>query len=59
MNEYNVPVLSVLPKGRVEWAVSGPFLYGIDRTGQVFRLGRPSPKGAPDLLTRIRKWWRS
>lgn len=33
-----VPVARALPVGRLEWAQDGPFLYGVDRIGQVFKI---------------------
>lgn len=53
MTTHVIPVVTK-PTGRVEWAILGPFLYGIDRAGNVFKLGRAKPpKGAPRLLNRL------
>lgn len=51
---HNVPVLEKLPTGCVEWAAVGPFLYGIDQAGNVFKLGRAQPPmGAPRVIHRV------
>lgn len=58
MNTYIIPV-SDLPR-QMEWAAVGPFLYGVDRAGVVYRLGGACPpKGTPRLRDRIREWWNS
>lgn len=37
--DFVVPVATPRPVGRIEWAEVGPFLYGIDRAGRVYKVG--------------------
>ena len=54
MTNFIIPD-TIKPVGRIEWAGTGNFLYGIDQIGQVFRfedVRRTAPK--PSLTSRIK-----
>lgn len=55
MTTHTIPVRRL---ARIEWAESGPFIYGIDNAGNVFRfVSVPHvPNGHSGALARFRSW---
>jgi len=50
--DHVIPVARRLPVGRLEWAQAGPYLYGVDRIGQVFRID-PVVEAKPGPVLRL------